>query len=278
MLLAFAARRYLGGGHTAKRSLLRSFTAGEGIALVGVLIAASLLVNEAPPRTTATASSSLLGPSPLAGRTLRLADIAGQLLVAVTANRSELQFVVTPPAETQELGSVGLTADARPPGAPPLDLFPRPCGSGCFTIRYTLRTGMTRVTAHVSSKLWRGGDATFDLPAPIGAARPKLLQRVIDAMHHVRKLVVTERVSSGPNYNASPAAYTMSGRAFLATEVFGSGAVDVRALQKRAGLTEVAFASPGSNIWYRLWIDRSDRIRRELIADPGHRISRTFTY
>src|SRR5207253_9920180 len=68
------------------------------------------------------------------------------------------------------------------------------------------------------------------------------------------------------------------GRAFLATEAFASGAADVRPVGHSAGLTELAFALPGSNIWYRFWVDRYDRLRREQIVDPGHFIRRTFSY
>src|SRR5439155_11857705 len=87
-----------------------------------------------------------------------------------------------------------------------------------------------------------------------------------------------EAITSGPSSATAPTAYTMSGRQFMQTEVFGGGGVDVLRLSRRGGLTEVAFAIPASNIWYRIWIDRRYRLRRELIVDPGHRIVRTFSY
>jgi hypothetical protein len=89
---------------------------------------------------------------------------------------------------------------------------------------------------------------------------------------------VTETVTSGPGSGTPAATYGLSGRQFMQTEVFAGGAVDVRPLARRGDLTEVAFAFPGSQIWYRVWIDRHYRLQRELILSPGHRISRTFRY
>ena len=51
--------------------------------------------------------------------------------------------------------------------------------------------------------------------------------------------------------------------------------VGVRDSKNQAGLS---FAVPGSGIWYRMWIDGKDRLTRELILDPGHRIYRQFSY
>jgi len=97
-------------------------------------------------------------------------------------------------------------------------------------------------------------------------------------MRKLPSLSLTEQVSSGPGARAAPAAYTLSGKQFMQSEVFGGGAVDVRSLGRRDGLNEFAFAFPGSNIRYRIWTDRRYRLRRELIVDPGHRIYRTFRY
>ena len=35
---------------------------------------------------------------------------------------------------------------------------------------------------------------------------------------------------------------------------------------------------PAQNIWIRLTISRGDRIMTETLADPGHLITRTYTY
>jgi len=172
---------------------------------------------------------------------------------------------------------VKLSAAAVGPGFHEVSLFPRSCGPECFTIQYRLRPGTTTITAHVASNAWRGGDAMFTVPAPIPAAKPQILRRVVANLKRTRVLHLTESVSSGPGSSTSPTGYTISGGAFLATDAFASGAVDVRELSQRDGLTELAFALPGSSIWYRIWVDSRYRLRRELIVDPGHFIRRNFS-
>ena len=278
LLLALTARqRALPGNPHPRWPLLRRLTGAELATLVGVLVAVAVLVNAAPPRGIA-ASTALpeLGPPPL-GSAVRLADLAGQLVVGVAATGRELQFTIAPPSERPR-ESVTLTADAVEPGGRGLDLYPRPCGSECFTIRYPLKPGRTVITAHVRSSVWKGGDARFGIRWPLRPEQPALLRRVAATMLSLRTLRVTEAVTSGPGSTAPPGTYLLSGRQFMQTEEFAGGGVDVRVLRRAGGLTELSFALPASQIWYRMWIDRRYRLRREQILDPGHLIRRTFSY
>ena len=280
LLLALGSRtRALPANPRPRWPLLRRLTRIESTVLVAVLVAVAVLVNSAPPRqvAAANASTALLGPLPL-GPAVRLADLAGQLVVAVAATtHGQLQFTIAPPSE-QPKESVKLTADAVEPDGRTLDLFPRPCGTECFTIRYALKPGRNVITAHVSASVWKGGGARFVIRSPLRPEQPALLRRVAAAMQHVRSLQVTEAVSSGPGSKAPSGTYLLSGRQFMQTEEFAGGGVDVRVLGHPGRLTELAFALPGSSIWYRMWIDHRDRLRREQILDPGHLIRRSFSY
>jgi len=279
LVLALVSRlRALGANPHPHVGFLRRATAVEALTVAGVLVAVSVLVNSAPPRTEAAAAAlPQLGPPPLQGAAVQLADLAGQLVVGLAATGRELRFTVLPP-EGEPTGSLKLTASADPPSGKPVDLFPRSCGGGCFTIRYRLRHGATRISAHLSSSIWKGGDVSFRLTAPIPAQVPALLARVSQTMRKLPSLSLTEQVSSGPGARAAPAAYTLSGKQFMQSEVFGGGGSDVREIARAHGLRELTFVVPGSNIWYRLWIDSHNRLQRELIVDPGHRITRTFSY
>ncbi len=280
LLFALAGRRRaLPANPHPRLPLLRRLTLAEATTLGAVLVVAALLVNAAPPRApiAASAASTALGPPPVAGPAVRLADLTGQLVVAVTAGARELQFTVLPPG-SQSPGKVKLTADARRPDGTSADLHPRPCGGGCFSSRFVLKRGTTLVTAKVSSSAWKGGEVSFAILWPLAPERPALPRRVAATMRALPSLTLTEQVTSGPGSSTPPAAYSLSGRQFMQTEVFGGGAVDVHSLGTRNGLTEFVFAVPGSNIWYRIWVDRRYRLRRELILDPGHRILRSFRY
>lgn len=278
LALALAALfRALPESRRLRFALLRKLTAGEVAALAGVLLAVGLLVNLAPPRSSAAARLPVLGPPPLEGPAVRLADLAGQLVVGLAATERELQFAILRPGG-EPAASARLTAEAERPGKLSADLYPRRCGPGCFTIRFRLPPGRTVISARVSAPGWAGGIARFEVPWPLSRERPELLRRVTLAMRRVPTLLLMEAVTSGPGSSARPAGYRLSGKRLLATELYRGGAVDVRVLGREKGLTELAFALPGSGIWYRMWIDKGYRVRRETIVSPGHLIRRTFEY
>src|SRR5712691_218559 len=279
LLFALAARRWaLPANPHPRLPLLKRLTVAEATVLALVLIVVAVLVNAAPPRGPAAAApAAQLGPPPVVGPSLQLADLAGQVGLAVTAGAKELQFTVVPPGD-QEAGSLKLTAHARRPNGRAVDLYPRACGSTCFAIRLRLTPGTTVVRAHLSSSAWRGGTVSFQIPWPLRPEQPGLLRRVVTAMNAVPALTLNEAVTSGPGGAGRPIAYRLSGRAFMKTELYRSGAVDIRKIDRKHGLAQLVFAFPGSSIWYRIWFDSRYRLHREMIISPGHLIRRSFRY
>ncbi len=273
-----AVARALSRGGTLRLPLLRRLTTAETATLVGALAAASLLVNLAPPRAAvASAAGTPLGPPPLKGPAIRLAEFTGQIAVGLAATGRQLRFEIDIPGEQE--GDVRLTAEAQPPGKPYENLYPRSCGAGCFTIRYRLPPGQTTVTAEVEAAGVAGGTARFAIPWPPRRDRPELLRRVARTMWAVPELELTELVVSYSSSARTPGRYRLPGRELLkAGETYRGGAVDVRVLGRDGGLTQLAFALPPSRIWYRMWIDERYRVRREVIVNRGHRITRTFRY
>jgi len=168
------------------------------------------------------------------------------------------------------------------PGTGPggVDLYPRPCGTTCFTLRYTLPRGTTILTVKASDPPWKSGAARIEIPWPPGPDEQTLLARVAQTMRAVPRLALTETVTSGPGSHVRPDHVIMSGQEELSQgEAYSSGAVDVRVISHRAGLTELAFALPGADIWYRMTINSHDRVLRETIVDaPAHLIRNTFRY
>jgi hypothetical protein len=259
--------------------LLRRLTTAETAALVGALAAAALLVNLAPPRAAvASTAAAPLGPPPLRGPAIRLADYTGQIAVGLAATERQLRFEVVVPGEDVG-GGIRLKAEAEPPGQLSANLYPRRCGAGCFTIRYRLRPGTTAVTASVQAPGVAGGEARFVVQWPPGPHRADLLRRVARAMWAVPELELTELVVSDSESPRTPYRYRLPGRELLRRgEMYRGGGVDVRVLGRRGGLTELAFALPASQIWYRMWIDEAYRVRHQVIVNRGHRITRTFAY
>jgi len=279
LLFALTARLRVRSASPPPRLLLRRLTMAEGTTVVAVLIAAAVLVNAAPPRapTAAQVSSALLGPPSLAGPTLRLADLAGQLVVGLTAGARQLQFTVFPPAY-QAAGELRLTAKARQPDGASRELLPRGCGDGCFSAPFGLRRGVTVVTARASSSKWHGGEGRFAIQWPLSEEQPTLIRRVMHAMQALRSLTFTEWVTIAYGAPQPGVTRSLSGQRFVQIDNLGAPGVDVRSLGVRDRLREFAFIYTlgGSKIWYRIWIDRSYRLRRELIVGEQGRILRTF--
>lgn len=261
-------------------SLLRVVTRPEALAAVAILAFAALLSNIAPPYTpspTPVAASALLGLPPPSGPALTLAGKAGWLEVYVTASSGQLTLhVVTPNDQTPQAVRLHLAAQHR--GAPQsTDLFPRRCGPACFTTHYEWRPGTTRLTGDVTSRAWSGGALTFAVPWPPSPSDTRLLPRVIATMRRQRTISVTERTSSSPGRSFGHT-FRLSGSQFLVSEPYTQRVPGLRLLPSAPGLRQGVLYLSGSEIWVHLWIDARDRIRREVIVDPGHLIERTFSY
>jgi len=114
---------------------------------------------------------------------------------------------------------------------------------------------------------------------PPGPDASAALRRVVQAMRAQRVVRLHEQVSSGPSAQGRPVDVSLSGAQFAAQELYAAGAaIDVRQSPGPAGMSELSLYLPGSEIWYRLWVDAAHRIRREVIIDPGHQIERDLTY
>ena len=276
LALAASARRWgLLPNPGLRLPLLRRLTATEAVSLLAVLAAVAVLVNLAPPRGSARPPPPALGPPPVAGGAVRLADLAGQLVVALTAADRELQLTLVPPAGRPD---ARLSAEEKRPDGTSVDLYPRPCGAGCYVIRLRRFPGETIVAAKVAASAWPGGTARFAVPWPVPPDASLLLRRVVRKMETVPQFVLQERVTSDSRRTPLASTYRLTGRGFLQTELYRAGAVDARVLARRRGTTELGFALPASQVWYRMWIDGRLRIRRERVVSRGHLIERTFEY
>lgn len=262
---------------------VRGLTWVEAGALVAVLAASALLSNVAPPFAAppahASAVSGLLGPPPLVGPSLTLAGKAGWLEVFLTAGGRQLTLrVATPNDEAPRGRDLHLQAE-RPGSSRRVDLFPRPCGAGCFTMRFRWSRGPTRLQLRVGTKEWSGGRLSFVVPWPPLPADGRLLKSVIARMREQPSLGLTERTSSSPGAFFTDTAQ-LSGRQFVAGEPYSAQVLlpGVRPLLGRGGLRQLILYLSGSEMWVHFCIDRLERIRREVIVDPGHLIERSFTY
>jgi len=284
LVAALAARtRALPANPGVRLPLLRRLTRIELSILLGVLLTAGLLANTPPPPNAAApviTSAVVLGPPPLSEPAVQLGDLAGQLVVGVATSSQELRFRVILPTESAPRPGIRLSVHARRPRTRPVELFPRACGPGCFSIRFALPPGTTTLVVSAHAPVWVGGTARFAIRWPPGPDRQALLARVAKTMRAIPRLALTEVVTSGPGSHVHPDHTILSGAQLLAQgEVYSSGATDVRLLQHRKGFRELAFALPGSDIWYRMTIDSHDRVRQEtLVSSPAHLIRRVLNY
>jgi copper transport protein len=256
---------------------LRRLTLGELGVVVAVLAAAGVLVNLAPPRTAvAKGGGAALTPSSASGPAIRLAGFAGRQAVGLAATDEELQFVLLP-VRGRSLSGIELTADAHAPSGKSTTLYPRSCGSGCYSIRYTLRPGTTTIVATVASPTFPAANVRFEVPGPVGRSRPDLVRRMEAVLRKTRSVEVVERLGQASGARRSTSTFHLTGPGLLAADAVESP-TDVRVLGSDGGLTEVSFASGDGTAWYRAWLDRDDRLRRERIVSSGLLSERTFSY
>ncbi len=282
LLLALGSRlRGLRQAPAPSLALVRRLTRVEVLTLSAVLGAAALLGGVAPPARVPTARASadataLLGAPPPVGPAVRLAGKAGWLEVYLTASAGALVLSVRAPDDT-DAQTVRLSLAETGPTGRDGDLFPRPCGTGCFGMRTAWQRGTTTLRLKVTSRQWSGGALTFAVPWPPPPRDPASFARALAAMRARRTLIVHESVASGPGPAARSTGH-FSGPAFLATEPYGARVADVRRLADDAGSVQLVFYLPGSHIWVHLWLDARQRYRREVVVAPGYLIERTFSY
>ncbi len=276
-LATAARRRALGVPPTPRIRLLRLLVRPEGALLLAVITAATVLANAAPPRP-ATAAGVLLGPPPLEGPVVRMAGLAGSpLAVHLAAARGRLRVEVVEPSR-RPATDARIELEGRSPGGREVGIEPRVCGPGCATTRFDWQTGTTGVAVRVASNEWGEGTAHFSVPWPPRPERPGLLRRVVEAMRAQPRVVMVERVSSGPGASARNTA-ELTGERFVAQEVYASGgATDVRLVPSSPRVRRLTLFLPGSWIWVLLEIGPDHRLARETIVSPGHQIERSFSY
>ena len=86
---------------------------------------------------------------------------------------------------------------------------------------------------------------------------------------------VTSDTTLGPG---TPDQAMLSGSQFLVTEPYEAGIAPVATQFRQAGSQVLLLGYPAQDIWIRLTIGRGGRIAAETLADPGHLITRTYTY
>lgn len=281
LLVVVALVVAVGGRWVLRRSpkrmrLLRHLTSMEVVVLTMVVVAAAVLANTAPPLSRA-AAGTLLGPAPLSTRALKLAARAGWFSVYLTADRTVLRI------EVKGLEQATRTADIAVSGHDPagraLELHPRRCGDGCFTMDFAWQRGVTMLDVGVSHTRWEGGRVSFAVPWPPDPAAPKLLRDVLARLRAKSNIVLSESSTSAPGPWNRAHTTSVDGAFLASQELYAAGGVtNLNFLQPGRASISVAFYVPGASTWYRLWLDRDGSLQRELIINPGHRIARELHY
>lgn len=253
---------------------LARYTTIEALLLVGVLAASALLSTTAPTRGRSLVE---LGPVPLPKPTTLTSDLAGSHQVLVAAAADRLQIMVLPPGG-QPTRAQSATFEGLEPDGSSFDLKPRSCGPGCYDIAHEWAIGITTLTATVTDPDADGGTVRIDVAWPIGPDASELLAKAIAATAAITKVTVTENVTSGPGSTTGPGDLSVSGADYIDASPFKAGADDVHQQTDENSLRVITFVVSGTGTWHELWIDDGNRILRETLVDPGHRIDRTITY
>ena len=253
----------------------------ESGTLTAVLAAAALLAALPPPSQP---GQPLPFPPPASGPVVPAGGRAGEVGIYGAASAGQIVlYLFTPSRDAsgddtagQEQIPASLTLAA--PGGSTRTLAARGCGAGCLVAPVRWADGQNLLTIRAAPHGFTGGTATLAIPWP---PRPggTLLRRVAAVLRATPSLTVHERVTSdtalGPG---TPDQAMLSGSQFLATEPYEAGIAPVTIQFPEPGGQVLLLGYPAQDIWIRLTIGAGDRIAAETLADPGHLITRTYTY
>lgn len=141
------------GLHRRNTDILRRATSLEAGALVVVVMLTAVVVNLSPPPPRVAAA--LLGPPPISGRVARDAGLAGVLTVGLAASADRLQVDVAAPGGSAPDG-LEVNLRAQLPDGRRVDLRPRPCGRGCFTVATHSRRARRRLRCELQRPIGPG--------------------------------------------------------------------------------------------------------------------------
>ncbi|CAN5372974.1 hypothetical protein BH09ACT10_BH09ACT10_03850 [soil metagenome] len=254
----------------------------EAAAILVVIALSTIMTVSVPPK----AANAALPFAPTAvGPTVSGGSRAGQIGVGVIASAGQVVIRLTSPATTlrpnqsakaEEYGLAVVIHAARTTAA---SLNLRPCGGGCFVGAVSWKSGASVITVKASSTDWAGGKTalTINWPSVSGSA---LLKQVVLAMKSEKQVGLYEQVTSNTEDPAEdPKRFDLSGTDFLESEPYGNGAAVTAELVKGSGSTrKLQLSYPSEGIYALIWIDKENRIIREILASPNHLVSRAFVY
>ncbi|MDQ6746613.1 MAG: copper resistance protein CopC [Candidatus Dormibacteraeota bacterium] len=193
LVLALAARTIaLPSRRPSRPRLLRRLVRGESAVLAGVIAAAALLANSAPPATAAAAPEQVPMPV-LKAPVLEQVDFDGRFLVRL---RVDADTVLVQLQDSTGRAPRGAHIDVFTvtPDYDDLNVFPRPCGDGCAAGDYPLQAGSTALLV-VSRYGGRESTVAFAVKWPPVAGDTAALASLRDALGRRSSLTVREQVT-----------------------------------------------------------------------------------
>jgi copper transport protein len=268
LLVALAARTM--GIPTRRRprpALLRRLVRGEAAVLAGVIAAAALLANTAPPAVAAASPEQVPLPA-LTAPVLEQADFDGRYLVRLRVDANTVVVQLQDAAGRAPRG-VHIDVFTVTPDYDDLNVFPGPCGDGCAAGDYPWSAGSTAVLV-VTRASGRDSTVAFAVRWPPTAAAPGALDAVRDRLRQRSRVSVRQQVTSSGG--TTPQA---------TSEVTGADAVHALGLD-RQGITPLPFqpgtgvlslSVPGGDL-YDLQFAEDGTLTHEVITGAGGRTER----
>ncbi len=254
-------------------------TRAESGTLAAVLAAAAVLSTFAAPSLAST-GGALPFPPPASGPVVPLGGRAGEVGIYGTASAGQVVLHLAAPEQngapaTQFTVSMTLARPHAAASALPV----RGCGPGCVVAPARWARGDNLLMIRAAASGWTGGTTSLEVPWP-PAAGTAVLRRALAAMRRVPAMTLYEQVTSDTALGRGKTnAIGVSGRQFLAQEPYAGGTGPVADLVTGTGGEQVLLLGfPAASIWAELAISANGRFAREILVDPGHLISRGFTY
>jgi copper transport protein len=258
-------------------------TRAEPVILTAVLGAAALLAALPPP---AQPVQSLPFPPPASGPVSPAGGLAGEVGIYAAASAGQIVVHLFAPGSGNDESGSSASGPARVPATLTLaspdgtvtPLAARGCGAGCLVAPARWANGHSLITLHVPSAGYTGGTATLDVPWP-PLPGDALLRQVAARLRATPRVTVHERVTSDTARGPGIADHaTLSGSQYLATDPYEAGIAPVAVRFSTPGGQVLLLGYPAQDFWVRLTVGAGDRLTAETLTDPGHLITRVFSY
>jgi hypothetical protein len=250
--------------------LLRRLVRGESAVLVGVIAAASLLANTAPPQP-AIAAPDLVAMPALVGPVVEQVDYDGRFLVRLRVNSDTILVQLVDSSGRPPRGA-HVDVFTVTPDYDDLNVYPRSCGDGCAVGDYPLQAGSTALLV-VARDAGHETTTAFAVHWPAAAADTTALARARAGLAALPGMVGIRQQQTTATGTAPLPTLEVSGPASVGSLGLDDSTLSLLPFQPRA---DQLLARNAAGDYFELDITAAGAVTHEVITNRSGRVERSL--